>query len=328
MMYYIAQRLFLLPFLLLVYSLVIFAIIHAPPGDFLTSYVATLSASGTSISAEQVQALRHDYGLDQSFIVQYLRWLQNLVSGNLGLSLEYQRPNAELIGEQLVLTVALALMSFIFTWMIAIPTGIYSATHQRSIFDYALTMINYVGVATPNFMLALVLMWIAFVYFGISVTGLFSPEYVDAPWSLARMIDLVQHIWLPAVVLGVAGTARLTRIMRANLLDELNKPYVMTARAKGMREWRLVLRYPVRLALNPLVSTIGWYLPQLFSGSLIVATVMNLPNIGPLLLRALVNQDMYLAGAVLLIYSFLTIVGTLLSDVLLALIDPRIRIER
>jgi peptide/nickel transport system permease protein len=328
MAYYIAQRLLLLPFLLLVYSFVIFAIIQAPPGDFLTSYVATLSASGTSISAEQVQALRHDYGLDQSFIVQYLRWLQNLLSGNLGVSLEYQRPNAELIGEQLVLTVALALMSFVFTWIIAVPAGIYSATHQRSIIDHLLTVINYIGVATPNFMLALVLMWIAFAYFGISVTGLFSPEYVDAPWSLARVIDLARHIWLPAVVLGVAGTARLTRIMRANLLDELNKPYVMTARAKGMREWRLVLRYPVRLAFNPLVSTIGWYLPQLFSGSLIVATVMNLPNIGPLLLRALINRDMYLAGAVLLIYSFLTIVGTLLSDVLLALIDPRIRMER
>jgi len=328
MAYYIAQRLILLPFLLLVYSFVIFAIIQAPPGDFLTSYVATLSASGTSISAEQVQALRHDYGLDQSFIVQYLRWLQNLLSGKLGVSLEYQRPNAELIGEQLVLTVALALMSFVFTWMIAVPAGIYSATHQRSIIDHILTVINYIGVATPNFMLALVLMWIAFAYFGISVTGLFSPEYVDAPWSLARVVDLARHIWLPAVVLGVAGTARLTRIMRANLLDELNKPYVMTARAKGMREWRLVLRYPVRLAFNPLVSTIGWYLPQLFSGSLIVATVMNLPNIGPLLLRALINRDMYLAGAVLLIYSFLTIVGTLLSDVLLALIDPRIRMER
>ena len=328
MTYYIGQRLLLLPFLLLVYSFVIFAIIQAPPGDFLTSYVATLSASGTSISAEQVQALRHEYGLDQSFIVQYLRWLQNLLSGNLGLSLEYQRPNAELIGEQLVLTVVLAFMSFVFTWMIAVPTGIYSATHQRSIIDHALTVINYVGVATPNFMLALVLMWIAFAYFGISVTGLFSPEYVDVPWSLDRVIDLTQHIWLPAVVLGVAGTARLTRITRANLLDELNKPYVVTARAKGMREWRVVLRYPVRLALNPLVSTIGWYLPQLFSGSLIVATVMNLPNIGPLLLRALVNRDMYLAGAILLIYSFLTIVGTLLSDVLLALIDPRIRMER
>jgi peptide/nickel transport system permease protein len=324
---YIAQRLLLLPFLMLVYSFVIFVIIQAPPGDFLTQYVATLSASGTSISAEQLQALRHEYGLDQSFIVQYLRWLQNLLSGNLGLSLEYRRPNADLISEQIGLTLALALMSFVLTWIIAVPAGIYSATHQRSVIDHILTVINYVGVATPNFMLALILMWIAFAYFGISVTGLFSPEYADAPWSIARVVDLLEHIWLPALVIAIAGTARLTRIMRANLLDELNKPYVMTARAKGLREWRLVLRYPVRLAFNPLVSTIGWYLPALFSGSLIVATVMNLPNIGPLLLRALINQDMYLAGAILLIYSFLTIVGTLLSDILLALMDPRIRME-
>jgi peptide/nickel transport system permease protein len=289
--------------------------------------VATLSASGTSINAETLQALRHQYGLDQPFIVQYLYWLQNLLHGDLGLSLEYQRPNIDLIREQLGLTVALALMSFVLTWIIAVPAGIYSATHQRSVIDHVFTVINYIGVATPNFMLALILMWIAFAYFGISVTGLFSPDYVDAPWSLARLADLLEHIWLPAVVLGIAGTARLTRIMRANLLDELNKPYVMTARAKGLREWRLVLRYPVRLALNPLISTIGWYLPALFSGSLIVATVMNLPNIGPLLLRALINQDMYLAGGILLIYSFLTIVGTLLSDILLALMDPRIRME-
>jgi peptide/nickel transport system permease protein len=327
MLRYIAQRLLLLPFLMVIYSFVIFVIIKAPPGDFLTAYVANLSASGTSITAEMIQALRHDYGLDQPFLIQYFHWVINLMHGNMGLSLEYQRPNIDLIREQLVLTIALALMSFVLTWAIAVPAGIYSATHQRSVIDHILTVINYVGVATPNFMLALILMWIAFAYFGISVTGLFSPEYVDAPWSFARLGDLLAHMWLPAIVLGIAGTARLTRIMRANLLDELNKPYVVTARAKGMREWRLVLRYPVRLALNPLISTIGWYLPALFSGSLIVATVMNLPNIGPLLLRALINQDMYLAGGILLIYSFLTIVGTLLSDVLLALIDPRIRME-
>ena len=327
MIRYIAQRLLLLPFLMLVYSFVIFVIIKAPPGDFLTAYVANLSASGTSITAEMIQALRHDYGLDQPFIVQYFHWMVNLLHGNMGLSLEYQRPNIDLISEQLVLTIALALMSFVLTWVIAVPAGIYSATHQRSVIDHIFTVINYIGVATPNFMLALILVWLAFAYFGVSVTGLFSPDYVDAPWSFARLLDLLAHIWLPAIVLGIAGTARLTRIMRANLLDELNKPYVMTARAKGMREWRLVLRYPVRLALNPLISTIGWYLPALFSGSLIVATVMNLPNIGPLLLRALINQDMYLAGGILLIYSFLTIVGTLLSDVLLALIDPRIRME-
>lgn len=328
MIRYIGQRLLLLPLLLVVYSFIIFVIIQAPPGDFLTAYVATLASSGTSISAEQLAAMRHDYGLDQPFLVQYASWMGNLFRGDLGLSLEYQRPNMELIMEQLGLTLALALFSFVLTWAIAIPAGIYSATHPRSVLDYVFTVINYVGVATPNFMLALVLMWIAFAYLDISVTGLFSPEYIDAPWSWGRVMDLLAHIWLPALVLAIAGTARLTRVMRANLLDELNKPYVETARAKGMREWRLVLRYPVRLALNPLVSTIGWYLPALFSGSLIVATVMNLPNIGPLLLRALTNQDMFLAGGILLIYSFLTIIGTLLSDILLALLDPRIRMEQ
>ncbi|MBM3622418.1 MAG: ABC transporter permease [Alphaproteobacteria bacterium] len=324
---YILQRLMLLPLLMLVYSFVIFVIIQAPPGDFLTAYVATLASSGSSMSAEQVEALRQQYGLDQPMIVQYWLWLKHLFKGDFGLSLEYQRPNADLIGEQLGLTLALALFSFVLTWALAIPAGIYSATHPRSLIDHALTVINYIGVATPNFMLALILMWGAFAYFDISVTGLFSPEYADAPWSVARVLDLLAHIWLPALVLGIAGTARLSRIMRANLLDELNKPYVVTARAKGMKEWRLVLRYPVRLAFNPLISTIGWYLPALFSGSLIVATVMNLPNIGPLLLRALVNQDMYLAGGILLIYSFLTVLGTLLSDILLALVDPRIRVE-
>jgi peptide/nickel transport system permease protein len=328
MILYIVQRLALLPLLMLIYSFVIFAIIQAPPGDFLSAYVATLASSGSSISADQIAALRHQYGLDQPFVVQYLLWMQNLFHGDFGLSLEYQRPNADLIGEQIGLTIALALFSFVLTWAISVPAGIYSATHPRSLGDHVLTVISYVGVATPNFMLALILMWVAFAYFDISVTGLYSPEFVDAPWSVARVLDLLGHIWLPALVLGIAGTARLSRIMRANLLDELNKPYVVTARAKGMKEWRLVLRYPVRLAFNPLVSTIGWYLPALFSGSLIVATVMNLPNIGPLLLRALINQDMYLAGGILLIYSFLTIVGTLLSDVLLALIDPRIRVEK
>jgi peptide/nickel transport system permease protein len=323
----ILRRLLLLPLLLFVFSVIVFGIIQAPPGDFLTTYIATLSASGTSVSAEQIAALRREYGLDQPVWVQYLYWMRNLLRGNLGLSLEYQRPNTELIGERLVLTIALAALSFVFTWLVAIPAGIYSATHPRSALDYAFTILNYVGVATPNFMLALVLMWVAFAYFGISATGLFSPEFVEAPWSVSRAVDLAKHLWLPTVILGVAGTARLTRIMRANLLDELGKPYVTTARAKGLSEWRLVWRYPVRLALNPLVSTIGWYLPLLFSGSLIVATVMNLPNIGPLLLRALINQDMYLAGSILLIYCFLTIIGTLVSDLLLAWLDPRIRME-
>jgi len=322
------QRLVLLPILLAVFSIVVFALVQAPPGGFLTSYLATLASSGSSIDAAQVEALRRQFGLDQPFHVQYLRWVQNLLRGDLGLSLEYQRPNSELIRQYLLLTVLLALFSFVLSWVIAIPAGIYSATHPHSALDYMLTVVNYVGVAVPNFMLALVLMWIAFASFGLSITGLFSPEFEQAPWSPARVRDLLTHIWLPTIVLGIAGTARLTRIMRANLLDELQKPYVVTARAKGLSEWRLIVKYPVRVAINPLVSTIGWYLPQLFSGSLIVATVMNLPNIGPLLLHALVQQDMYLAGSVLMIYCFFTVVGTLISDLLLAWVDPRIRMER
>lgn len=323
----VLHRIVLLPVLLLVFSIAVFALVQAPPGDFLTSYLSMLASSGSSVDQAQVDALRRQFGLDQPFYIQYLRWMQNLLRGDLGLSLEYQLPNLDLISNYLVPTVLLALLSFVFTWLMAIPAGIYSATHPRSALDYVVTVLNYVGVATPNFMLALILMWFAFARFGISVTGLFSPDYLQAPWSLARVADLLTHIWLPMIILGIAGTARLTRIMRANLLDELQKPYVITARAKGLSEWRLVLKYPVRVAINPLLSTIGWYLPQLFSGSLIVATVMNLPNIGPLLLHALISRDMYLAGAILLIYLFLTVIGTLVSDILLAWADPRIRME-
>ena len=327
MLRFIIKRLLLLPVLLLLFTVVVFALVQAPPGDFLTSYVAMLATSGSSMDAAQVEALKQQFGLDKPVYVQYLRWVESILEGNLGLSLEYQRPNSELIGERLLVTVLLALFAFVITWIVAIPAGIYSAMHKNTLLDYVFALLNYVGVATPNFMLALILMWIAFSNFGLMITGLFSPDYQQAPWSMGRFIDLLKHIWLPAIVLGIAGTARLTRIMRANLLDELNKPYVVTARAKGMAEWQLVLKYPVRLAFNPIISTIGWYLPQLFSGSLIVATVMNLPNIGPLLLRALTQQDMYLAGSILFIYCFLTIVGTLVSDILLALFDPRIRME-
>ncbi len=327
MLRFIIKRLLLLPVLLLLFTVVVFALVQAPPGDFLTSYVSMLATSGSSMDAAQVQALKQQFGLDKPVTVQYLRWLESILRGNFGLSLEYQRPNSELIGERLLVTLLLALFAFVITWVAAIPAGIYSAMHKNTFFDYLFALLNYIGVATPNFMLALVLMWFAFSNFGLMITGLFSPEYQQAPWSVGRFVDLLKHIWLPAIVLGIAGTARLTRIMRANLLDELNKPYVVMARAKGMSEWGLVLKYPVRMAFNPIISTIGWYLPQLFSGSLIVATVMNLPNIGPLLLRALTQQDMYLAGSILFIYCFLTIVGTLVSDVLLALFDPRIRME-
>jgi peptide/nickel transport system permease protein len=324
---YILKRLLLLPILLFIFSIIAFALIQAPPGDFITSYIAELAASGSAMEKAQIDALRAQYGLDQPMYIQYFKWMGNILQGKLGVSLDWRKSNAELISERLVLTLMLGAFTFLITWAIAIPIGIYSATHQYSLLDYFFTVFNYIGVATPTFMTALILMWVAFKYFGASVTGLFSPEYVDAPWSWARLVDLLKHLWLPALILALDGTARLARIMRANLLDELKKPYMEMARAKGMSEWRLVMKYPVRLAFNPLVSTIGWYLPLLFSGSLIVATVMNLPTIGPLLLRALIVQDMFLAGIIILIYCMLAIIGTLISDILLAWLDPRIRME-
>lgn len=328
MLQYIIKRLLLLPFLLFIFTIIAFVLIQAPPGDFLTSYMAELAASGSSMDRAQIDALRKLYGLDQPMIVQYFKWLGRLLTGDLGVSLDWQKPISELIGDRLLLTLLLGVGTFIFTWAIAIPIGILSATRKYSFFDYFFTVFNYVGVATPTFMTALVLMWISFKYYGINISGLFSPEYVDAPWSAARTIDLFKHLWIPIVILGMDGTARLARVMRANLLDELNKPYMEMARAKGMSEWRLVMKYPVRLALNPLVSTIGWYLPLIFSGSVIVATVMNLPTIGPMLLRALISQDMYLAGTIILIYMVLAVIGTLISDILLVWLDPRIRMEK
>lgn len=324
---YIIKRLLLLPLLLFIFSVFAFFIIQAPPGDFVTSYIAELAASGSSMDQTQIDALREQYGLDQPVVVQYFKWVGGMLRGDFGVSLDWKRPIMELIKERLLLTVMLGAMTFIISWSLAIPIGIISATKQYSFIDYFFTIFNYMGVATPTFMTALILMWLAYSYFGVSVTGLFSPEYVDAPWSMARFADLMKHLWLPALILALDGTARLARVMRANLLDELNKPYVEMARAKGMSEWRLVLKYPVHLAINPLVSTIGWYLPMLFSGSVIVATVLNLPTIGPLLLRSLTNQDMFLAGVIVLIYCFLAIIGTLISDVLLAWLDPRIRME-
>ena len=276
MLQYIIKRLLLLPLLLLIFSIFAFFIIQAPPGDFVTAYIAELSTSGSSMDRAQIDALRQLYGLDQPIYIQYLKWMGRILTGDLGVSLDWQRPIAQLIRERLLLTLALGAFTFGFTWAVAIPIGILSATRQYSFFDYFFTVFNYIGVATPTFMTALVLMWLAFSYFGLSVTGLFSPEYVDAPWTWGRVLDLLKHMWLPAVILGLDGTARLAWVMRANLLDELQKPYMEMARAKGLSEWRLVLKYPVRLAINPLVSTIGWYLPGLFSGSVIVATVMNL----------------------------------------------------
>lgn len=327
MHWFILKRLLIIPFLLLIFSIISFVLIQAPPGDFLTSYIAELAQGGTTIDQAQIEALRREYGLDRPVYVQYLLWVGNLLRGDLGVSLEWRRSNAELIGERLLLTLALTTASLLFTWAVAIPIGILSATRQYSVLDYVFTVLNYIGLATPNFLLALVLMWIAFDRFGMTVTGLFSPEFVQAPWSWARFVDLLKHLWLPMIVLGVAGTAQIARVVRANLLDELSKPYSEMARAKGLPEWKLVLKYPTRVAIAPVISTLGWYVPQLLSGGLVVSVVMSLPTIGPLLLRALIGQDMYLAGTIILIFCVLTVVGTLISDILLAVLDPRIRME-
>lgn len=327
MHWYILKRLAVVPLMLFLFSVIAFALIQAPPGDFLTSYIAELAQGGSSLDQAQIDALRRQYGLDQPIYQQYFLWVGSLLKGDLGISLEWRRANAELIGERLLLTLALTTFSLIFTWVVAIPIGIISATKQYSAADYLFTILNYIGLATPNFMLALVLMWLAFDRFGVSVTGLFSPAFAQAPWSWARVGDLMSHMWLPMIVLGVAGTAQIARVVRANLLDELSKPYTEMARAKGLPEWRLVLKYPTRVAIAPVVSTLGWYFPQLLSGGLVVSVVMSLPTIGPLLLRALIGQDMYLAGTIILIFCVLTVIGTLVSDILLAVLDPRIRMD-
>ena len=312
---------------LLVVSFVSFALIQLPPGDYLTSYVAALEATGEPVAAEQVEALRARYGLDQPFLVQYARWLGGLARGDLGMSFEWNRPVGELIGERLGLTVLISLVTLLFTWGVAIPIGVYSAVRQYSAGDYFFTAVGFVGLATPNFLLALILMYLGHVAFGLSIGGLFSPAYENAPWSAGKVGDLLSRLWVPVVVIGTADTAGLVRTMRGNLLDELNKPYLTTALAKGVPPWRAVMKYPVRVALNPLVSTAGWLLPGIVSGAVIVSVVLGLPTVGPLLLQALQNQDMYLAGSIVMLLAALTVVGTLVSDLLLLALDPRIRFE-
>ncbi|MBI5303858.1 MAG: ABC transporter permease [Chloroflexi bacterium] len=328
MLQYILRRaLFMIP-TLLVTSLVAYIIIELPPGDFATSYVANLAAQGDTASQETARVIREQYGLDQPVTVRYLKWMQGILTqGNYGIAFEMRQPVASLIWERVWLTIVLSIGSVIITWLLAFPIGIYSAVKQYSPGDYLFTFLGFIGIAVPSFLLALVLMYIQFKYFGTTSGGLFSTEMSNAPWSWDKVVDLLGHIWIPVLILAFGGTAELIRIMRANLLDELRKPYVVTARAKGLPEWRVLLKYPVRLALNPFVSTIGWTLPYLVSGSIILSVVMNLPTTGPMLLRALQVQDMYLAGALILILSALTIVGTLVSDILLAWLDPRIRYQ-
>ena len=326
MLQFIFRRFLIFIPMLFLMSVVAFAIIQAPPGDFLTDYIAQLQATGELADESEVEALRAQYGLNQPMYVQYLKWVYGIIQWDLGLSIEWRRPVKELVNERLAMTVLLGVATILFTWTLAIPIGILSAVKKYTVIDYFFTFLSYFGVGTPNFMIALVAMWFAFSWFGVKATGLFSDEYITEPWSVGKFIDLLKHLWLPMLILGTDGTARFTRIVRANLLDEMNKPYVETARAKGLPEWKVVLKYPVRIALNPFVSTAGLELPRLISGQLIVATVMSLPTIGPLLLRALLSQDMYMAGSIVLILTTLTLIGVLISDIVLAAMDPRIRI--
>jgi peptide/nickel transport system permease protein len=324
---YILRRLLIAMGTVWMISMIAFAIIQLPPGDYVTSYIAQLMATGTLVTQEEAENLRIQYGLHQPLYAQYARWVWLMMQGNFGVSMEWQRPVLEVIGDRLLLTALLAFAAVIFTWILAIPIGIYSAVRQYSIGDYIFTFIGFIGLAVPSFLLALVVMYLTFAYFGASIGGLFSTEYLDAPWSLARVWDLCKHLWIPALILGTAGTAQLVRILRANLLDELRKPYVVTARAKGLSELRTILKYPVRVALNPFISTIGYTLPFLVSGSIIVSIVLSLPTVGPLLLKALIAQDMFLAGTIVLLLGLMTVIGTLISDILLVWIDPRIRLE-
>ncbi len=328
MLRYIAKRLvFAIPTLFAV-SIIAFAIIQLPPGDYLTTLMADWAAQGGAVEAGTLAAMRERYGLDQPMYVQYYKWMAGIIlHGDFGISFELGKPVTELIWSRLGFSLLLSLLTLCFVWAVAIPIGILSAVRQYSIQDYVATFMAFFFLAVPDFLMALSAMYLMSAWFGQSVGGLFSPEYADAAWSFGKLVDFAKHVWLPVIVIGLGSLAALVRIMRANLLDELSKPYVTTARAKGMSEFELLMRYPVRLALNPLISTLGWILPAVISGEIIVSVVMSLPTTGPLLLRALLAQDMYLAGSLILLISVLTIIGTLISDLLLALTDPRIRLQ-
>ena len=313
---------------LAVVSIVAFIIIQLPPGDYLTSLVSSLRESGQEVSEAQIIALKKRYGLDLPMYQQYFKWMWNMFHGDFGKSFQWNKPVVDLIAERLPLTVMMSLFTLIFTYVVAIPIGIYSATHQYSIGDYIFTVAGFAGLATPNFLFALILMFLFYKYFDLSVGGLFSPQYVMAPWSLGKFVDMLKHLPIPIIVIGTAGTAGLIRVMRGCLLDELRKQYVVTARAKGVAERTLLFKYPVRVAINPIISTIGWTLPGIVSGETITAIVLSLPTTGPLLFRALMSQDMYLAGSTVMFLSFLTVIGTFISDILLLWIDPRIRYEK
>ncbi len=310
---------------LIAISIISFVIIQAPPGDFLSIYVSQLTARGEQVDQATIVALRVRYGLDQPIYIQYFKWMWNILHGDLGRSLEWNRPVIKLIAERLPWSLTISFTAFIFVYLVGIPIGTLSATHQYSIRDYIFTLLGFIGLAIPNFLLALILLWVYFVYTGNVAVGLFSPQFLMAPWSFARFLDLLKHLWMPSIVVGTAGTAGLIRVMRANLLDELQKPYVMVARSKGLSETKVLYKYPFRIAINPVISTIGWTLPALVSGELLVSLVLNIPTIAPLFFSSLMHQDMFLASSIVFILSTLTVIGTLISDILLAWVDPRIK---
>ena len=327
MLAYLVRRAFLAVLTMWAVSVLSFVVIQLPPGDYITSYIAQMSSSGSFVSQQEAEALREQYGLNRPLYIQYVRWMQMVFQGNFGMALEYGRPVSEVIGDRLWLTMVVSVAAIILTWIVALPIGIYSAVRQYSIGDYIATFVGFIGLAVPSFMLALILMYLGFTMFNANIGGLFSDEFAEAPWSLGKVWDLTKHLPLPALILGLAGTAQLIRIMRANLLDELGKPYVVTARARGLAERHLIVKYPVRVALNPFASTIGYLLPYVVSGSIIVSLVLSLPTVGPLLLKSLVAQDMFLAGTIVLLLGVMTVIGTFISDLLLMWIDPRIRFE-
>jgi peptide/nickel transport system permease protein len=312
---------------LIAISVIIFVIIQLPPGDYLSTYVAELAAQGEGVNDERIAYLREKYGLDQPIWKQYLMWAGSLLQGDLGYSFEYQLPVSELIGDRLLLTFVISIVTILFTYAVAFPIGIYTAVRQYSIGDYTLSFIGFLGLATPNFLLALLLLYAANIWFGTSIGGLMDPQYVGQPWSWGKAGSVLAHLWVPVVVIGTSGTAAMIRRLRANLLDELQKQYVTTGRAKGLSPGRLLLKYPLRLAINPFIADIGNLLPQVVSGAAIVSVVLDLPTTGQMLIGALKSQDMYLAGSFLMFLAFLTVIGMLLSDLALAALDPRIRLE-
>jgi peptide/nickel transport system permease protein len=324
---YVAHRLLIMVPTLLAISLLTFIIIQLPPGDYLETMMSELQAQGESIQGDKIAYLRELYGLDKPWWQQYLTWLAGLFRGDFGYSFEYDLPVSEVIGDRLLLTFIVSFATILFTWIVAFPIGVYSATHQYSSGDHVLTFIGFLGLATPNFLLALVLLYLANVYFGTSIGGLMDPEYLEQPMSFAKFGSILEHLWVPVVVIGTSGTAGMIRRLRANLLDELRKPYVVTAKAKGLPPFRALVKYPLRMSLNPFIADIGTLLPSVISGAALVSIVLSLPTTGPMLLRALQTQDMYLAGTFLMLLAFLTVIGILLSDIALAFLDPRIRFE-